>query len=132
MKAASKLLLCTIVLTLCCCRGFDSVDRKPAGENRTLYPTRGPSPEDVQGALADEVREIIRPACGSCHTSTLPTAKSDAVRIFDLVRDDWVEMMSTENLEGFRRRLDKFREPDRTKVIELVQRRLGIMGVERQ
>ncbi len=55
-------------------------------------------------ALKNEVRELIRPDCGSCHTSSLATAKPGAIRVFDLVKEDWAASMSAEQLQGFQRR----------------------------
>jgi hypothetical protein len=72
--------------------------------------------------LGDEVREIIRPECGSCHTSTLPTSKPGAVRVFDLVKSDWQEGMTSEQLEKFKRRVVHLGESARQKVEELVTR----------
>ena len=54
--------------------------------------------------LRNEVRELIRPDCGSCHTSSLATAKPGAIRVFDLVKEDWAASMSAEQLQGFQRR----------------------------
>ncbi len=54
--------------------------------------------------LRNEVRELIRPDCGSCHTSSLETAKPGAIRVFDLVKEDWAASMSAEQLQGFQRR----------------------------
>lgn len=55
-------------------------------------------------ALKNDVRELIRPTCGSCHTSSLATAKPGAVRVFDLAKEDWSVNMSAEQLQSFKRR----------------------------
>ncbi len=56
--------------------------------------------------LRDEVNQLIAPKCGSCHTSTLATAKPGALKIFDLVRSDWPSSMSERQFAAFRNRLN--------------------------
>lgn len=73
-------------------------------------------PIDTTLTLSEQVRIIIRPDCGSCHTSTLPTAKPGALRVFDLAKDAWAVTMSREQLESFQRRLRKLSRPARSKV----------------
>ncbi len=58
------------------------------------------------GLLRSEVREIIRPKCGSCHTSSLPTAKPKALTIFDVKRDDWPTTISERQFKAFKGRLN--------------------------
>ena len=60
--------------------------------------------QDGWTALRNEVRELIIPDCGSCHTSSLATAKPGAIRVFDLAKEDWSASMSAEQLQGFQRR----------------------------
>ena len=79
-----------------------------------------PVPAGQLSFLRNEVRELIRPECGSCHTSTLSTAKPGAVEVFDLVNDDWSATMSGEELNSFRKRLRKLDDSSRTKVEKLV------------
>ena len=85
-------------------------------------PTRTLPIED----LRRNVREIIRPRCGTCHTSTLTTAKPGAIRIFDLVRDDWSGMITREHFKGFKRRLRDLNESDGKMVSELIRTELSI------
>ncbi|HXG01649.1 MAG TPA: hypothetical protein VNL69_12715, partial [Bacteroidota bacterium] len=66
--------------------------------------------------------------CGSCHTSTLMTAKASAVRVFDLARETWASTMSPEQLESFGRRLRKLTEPARKKVEVFVEEELKRRG----
>lgn len=71
-------------------------------------------PGDVASVLAhpanttfrDEVKQLIAVRCGSCHTSTLATAKPGALKIFDLVRSDWPSPMSERQFAAFRNRLN--------------------------
>ena len=100
------------------------------GDGQTERLVHDPLPA---ATLSDEVREIIRPDCGSCHTSILPTAKPGAVRVFDLVKSDWQEGMTFEQLEKFKGRLARLGESERQKVEELVtieQRRRSSTLVE--
>ena len=88
-----------------------------SSENRLTSPTL---PDSDLAALRKEVREIIRPSCGSCHTSTLPTAKPKAVAVFDLKSDDWSAGMTAAQLKGFEKRLDKFSESEKVKIGKLL------------
>jgi hypothetical protein len=72
-------------------------------------------------SLRDEVREIIRPRCGSCHTSTLPTAKPKAVAVFDLARDDWPRTMSVARLGKFEGRLSSLDDSLKSLVKQFVR-----------
>jgi len=76
--------------------------------------------------LRRNAREIIRPHCGTCHTSTLATAKPGAIRIFDLARDDWSSMITKDHLKGFERRLRDLNESDGKVVSELIRTELSI------
>lgn len=71
--------------------------------------------------LADEVRETIRPQCGSCHTSTFASARPGAVQVFDLVKADWSAGMSFAQLEKFRSRLARLDHSKRQRVEEFVR-----------
>lgn len=50
-------------------------------------------------ARLDKIKEWINPECGSCHTSTLPTADPKAIRVFDLKYWDWMSRMNQMQLE---------------------------------
>ena len=76
-----------------------------------------------QISLNKEVREIIRPQCGSCHTSTLPTAKPGALKVFDLVRDQWLSTASTKQLGSFLSRTKNFPEEERAKIAHLIEQK---------
>ena len=77
-------------------------------------------PDEQLALLRKEVREMVRPGCGSCHTSTLPTAKSGAVAVFDLAREDWSASMTPEHLKGFAKRSRDFHDPAKAKVDQLL------------
>ncbi len=65
------------------------------------YPSPQPGRLDLaeHARLRDEIRELIRPHCGSCHTRGLSTAKPRALAIFDLTETDWPTRMNREQLE---------------------------------
>ena len=100
-----------------------------------LEPTRLQSPtekkpESMQMAspiapanLSNDVREIIRPRCGSCHTSTLSTAKPKAVKVFDLAQENWAGTMSSQQLDKFLSRLNSLPESERSKVSKFVEQK---------
>jgi mono/diheme cytochrome c family protein len=59
----------------------------------------------VDASLADQAREIIRPTCGTCHTTSSPQANPKALAIYDLDRPDWGATMSRAQLDSFRKRV---------------------------
>jgi len=77
-------------------------------------------PDEQLAMLRKEVREMVRPGCGSCHTSSLPTAKPAAVAVFDLAREDWSATMTPEHLKGFEGRSRDFHDPAKAKVDQLI------------
>jgi hypothetical protein len=74
--------------------------------------------------LSNEIREFIRPECGSCHTSSLPTAKPAALAIFDLAGDDWSAEMTKEEFGGLRSRARDINEILPLKVDSLAATRM--------
>ena len=75
--------------------------------------------------LRSEVREIIRPTCGSCHTSTLPTAKPKAVVVFDLKNEDWSATMQVEQLKKVDTRIKDFSTTEKEKIDKLISAELA-------
>jgi hypothetical protein len=70
-----------------------------------LVPLRGfawkaPLPQSAQLARTplEEARAVLESHCGECHNSTLPTAKTAALRIFDLKEPDFAATMSDAQL----------------------------------
>lgn len=75
----------------------------------------------ASASLRDEVREIIMPRCGSCHTSTLATAKPGAIAVFDLAHHEWPATMSIHQLERFEGRLKSLDDSLKAKIGEFVK-----------
>lgn len=97
-----KLLITSVIFFpwLCCPVGKDDLHETLENESATMEASSAVSlPTDTSLSLSEQVRIIITPACGSCHTLTLLTAKASAVRVFDLAREAWVSTMSPEQLE---------------------------------
>jgi hypothetical protein len=67
-----------------------------------------PLPDERYLKLREESREHVGRECGSCHTSTLATAKPGAIAVFDLVKEDWAGDMSQHDLSNFNRRVGRF------------------------
>jgi hypothetical protein len=77
-------------------------------------------------SLRSEVRELIRPKCGSCHTSTLESANPKACSIFDLAKDNWPSTMSVRQLGRFQNRLNSLPDSLKREVAEFVKRELTL------
>jgi hypothetical protein len=55
--------------------------------------------------LRADVTALTVPHCGSCHDKNLPTAKPEALAIFDYTVEDWPMMLKEEQITTFQRRL---------------------------
>lgn len=100
---------------------------KPDAAAHAASPTHSAkTPTRTLSELREKVREIISPRCGTCHTSTLPTAKPGAIKIFDLARDDWSSMITKDHFKGFERRLHDLNKRDGKMVSELIRTELAI------
>ncbi len=84
-----------------------------------------PVPPDELTILRAEVRLMIKQGCGSCHTTSLPTAKPAALAVFDLAKEDWSAEMTEQELNGFRRRTRDYGDPLAQKVEALVAAELA-------
>lgn len=61
------------------------------------------APDAERAVLQDRTREIVRPHCGSCHTTSSPQAVPDALAVYDLERQDWGGSMKRDQLGTFHR-----------------------------
>jgi hypothetical protein len=52
-------------------------------------------------ALREQVRALAKPHCGKCHLGSLPTAKPEALAVFDLDQPVWPARMEGRQLEAF-------------------------------
>jgi hypothetical protein len=55
--------------------------------------------------LRADVTTLTVPHCGSCHDKRLPTAKPEALAIFDYTVEDWPMMLKEDQISTFQRRL---------------------------
>ena len=66
-----------------------------------------PLPLGEYAALREQIRGEAKTYCGTCHRSSLATAKPAALAIYDLDRDNWVSTLTPQQLQnGFPRRLN--------------------------
>ena len=70
-------------------------------------------------ALLDRTREVVRPHCGTCHTTSSPQAVAEALAIYDLDRADWGAAMSEKQLTTFRRSIARKLEPGSTEQADI-------------
>jgi hypothetical protein len=77
----------------------------------------------------NEVREIIRPKCGSCHTSTSPSANPRACSVFDLAQDKWQARMNVEQLGKFQNRLTSLPDSLKMKIDKFVKREIAFCAL---
>lgn len=87
--------LCVVALALC-----GGCSQQPRFEPQAAAPAE-------HAVLRDRVRTLAKTHCGSCHQSSLPTAKAAALAIYDLDSDAWASMLTVARLQnGFPRRLN--------------------------
>jgi hypothetical protein len=117
LRAAGPTLAIALVAASCTTR----LGRpEPSAEPSPAPAAAAPAPEPpatvaaspAANPFADQVRDLLVPTCGRCHLSTLPTAKPAALAIFDFALDPWYSEMTTEQLEGFDRRVQGSDEMD--------------------
>jgi mono/diheme cytochrome c family protein len=65
------------------------------------------SPPPAAGAhdLREQVRELAKPRCGSCHQGSVSTAKPAALAVFDLDTADWSARMAPRQFDAFMGRM---------------------------
>jgi hypothetical protein len=65
-----------------------------------------PRSMEEHAGLKEETRDLAKPECGSCHQSSLETAKPGAIAVFDLDAEDWASRMNADRLYEFLVRID--------------------------
>jgi len=108
--------MCFLILlsaTLIACESTSAIHPNPVSEEQLV-------------TLRVEVRRIIRPGCGSCHTTGLRTAKPAALAVFDLAQNDWSAPMTEAELCGLRSRTKDIRDTLAAKVEALVAAELAL------
>lgn len=79
--------------------------------------------EDEQTQKAEITLRVLTENCGKCHRSTLPTAESKALAIFDLDQKPWHTSVSDRHLEGISRRISiksGISDADRAAVLDFI------------
>ena len=94
---------------------------------RQAYTAR-PLAAEEHAAVRDRIRVEAKTHCGSCHQSSLPTAKPAALAIYDLDRDDWATMLTAARLQnGFPRRLNaRLDAPGREQLRRFIEAELAL------
>jgi len=78
-------------------------------------PSTPPAPDDLV-ALRDAARDALKPSCGRCHDSALPTGRPAALRIFDLAETDWSARVTLAQMDHMVARFDSFKMPTNDRV----------------
>lgn len=108
-----KIGLAVLLIVLCVDeylqRDDDSSDKSELTKNMVIKTEPSGAPplviEPDEGVAEDyentgQATEILSEKCGTCHKSTLKTAKEPALRVFDLDRPLWYSYISAEAVEG--------------------------------
>jgi hypothetical protein len=88
---------------------------------RSTAPISGrPATAEELHGLRNDVKGILRPGCGSCHTTGHPAAKPAALAVFDFSREDWSGHMSADQLQNLRHRSGSMADSLMTKLESLI------------
>ena len=60
----------------------------------------------VKNRWVEPARDVLVPACGSCHRPGLPTTNAGALAVFNLHEPVWYKTMTNDQLRGMRRRIE--------------------------
>ena len=83
----------------------------------------GGSGETKQVKNAETALKVLTQNCGQCHQSTLPTANSKALAIFDLDKKDWYKAVTDKHLESLSKRISTksgISDADRTATLDFI------------
>jgi len=61
--------------------------------------------------LREPAREALKATCGRCHDHARPTARPEALRIFDLREPDWSARVTGEQMDHMVARFEGFKMP---------------------
>ncbi len=100
-RPSARASLALLILTSCARHGCESGEQEAP---RPGQAAQAADPTDLN-ALRESARETLTASCSECHTKTLPTAVSRALRVFDLTEPDWARRMSEGQLREASRRL---------------------------
>jgi len=73
--------------------------------------TGGPRDDAELDRLREPAREALKTSCGRCHDHARPTARSEALRIFDLREPDWSARITAVQMDHMVARFDGFQMP---------------------
>ncbi len=109
MNTAGSSFLALRISAVMVCAALAACTHRPpisASSNASTTPAVAAQPA-ASGDVRERMRAITKVHCGSCHQSTLPTAKPAALAIYDLDSPEWPTTLSRARLEGgFTRRLN--------------------------
>jgi hypothetical protein len=66
--------------------------------------------------LREPAREALKASCGRCHDHALPTARPQALRIFDLAEPEWSARLTGAQMDHMVARFESFRMPESDRV----------------
>ena len=69
-------------------------------------------PQPADNPWSAPMRDLLVTPCGSCHRSTLPTAKPRALAVFDLEEKVWYRHMTDDQIRELARRARLSKEID--------------------
>ncbi|HEY1907198.1 MAG TPA: hypothetical protein VGG91_14220 [Myxococcaceae bacterium] len=75
----------------------------------------GDAPAGLIG-LRESAREALKTSCGRCHDRAKPTAKPEALRIFDLDELDWSARVTDVQMDHMVGRFEGFHMPEADRV----------------
>lgn len=78
---------------------------RASGQGSFILFVRQNIEERAQTNNAEITIRVLAENCGKCHRSTLPTADSKALAIFDLDKTPWYASVSDKHLESISRRI---------------------------
>ena len=109
-------LICFLVLGISLMVGWLNTSR--ASGERSFISTK-----DTESGQAERALKVLTENCGKCHQSSLPTANSKALAVFDLDKKPWYPSVNDHHLESMVQRIrtkSGIPEADRTATVEFI------------